>query len=225
MALPPALLRLNGVSYAPNGVPLLQDLSFTLAAGEFVMLRGPSGSGKSTLLQLIAAMLTPDEGRIVFEGQDIASLEPTAYRRAVSYGFQSPQLFGESVYDNLAFPYRIRHQPVDEARIHHGLAEMALPAGVLGKAPTALSGGERQRVALLRNLQVMPQLLLLDEVTSALDEENKRRVGDVIRTETARHGTVVLWVSHDPQEGRHASRELWLDQQRLRRRPTAGGVA
>jgi putative ABC transport system ATP-binding protein len=215
MPVPPALLELIDVSYRLHDRPLLQALSFSLAPGEFVMLRGPSGSGKSTLLKLMASMLTPDSGRILFTGQDITALDPVAYRRQVSYGFQSPQLFGDTVRDNLAFPYLIRNLPVDEARIHDGLAQAALPEAILTKPVTTLSGGEKQRVALLRNLQCMPRVLLLDEVTSALDEENKQRIGALIRRETRRHRTGVVWVSHDRQEEHQADRVLWLENQHV----------
>ncbi|WP_072929758.1 iron efflux ABC transporter ATP-binding subunit FetA [Nissabacter archeti] len=215
MAVPPALLQLIDVSYRLNDRPLLQALSFSLAPGEWVMLRGPSGSGKSTLLKLMAALLTPDSGRILFNGQDIAAREPAAYRQQVSYGFQSPHLFGDTVRDNLAFPYLIRGLPVDEERIRAGLAGVALPETMLAKPVSALSGGEKQRVALLRNLQCMPQVLLLDEVTSALDDKNKQRVGTFLRRETRQHVTAVVWISHDRQEARHADRVLWLEHQRL----------
>jgi len=145
MVVPPALLELVDVSYRLNDRSLFQALSFSLAPGEFVMLRGPSGSGKSTLLKLMAVMLTPESGRILFNGQDIAALEPVACRRQISYGFQSPQLFGDTVRDNLAFPYLIRNLPVDEQRIRDGPAQAALPETMLAKPVTALSGGENRR--------------------------------------------------------------------------------
>lgn len=215
MPVPPALMALRDVSYRLNDQPLLQDLSFSLEPGELVMLRGPSGSGKSTLLKLMAQILTPDSGHILFQGQESTAIDPVAYRRQVSYGFQSPQLFGETVYDNLAFPYLIRHEPVDGVKIRDGLAQAGLPEALLMKPVTSLSGGEKQRVALLRNLQYMPEVLLLDEVTSALDGENKQRIGGLIRRVCRQHQTAVLWVSHDPQEDLHAGRVLWLENGRV----------
>lgn len=89
---------------------LLSHISFTVAPGEFVTITGPSGSGKSTLLLLLATLLTPTEGQIIFAGKPQQDYEKTVYRRLVSYCYQQPSLFGNTVADNLAFPFQIRQK-------------------------------------------------------------------------------------------------------------------
>ncbi|QKJ86474.1 iron ABC transporter ATP-binding protein FetA [Paramixta manurensis] len=204
------LLTVNNLSYLQQGVTLLAPISFELALGEQVMLSGPSGCGKSTLLKLIASLLTPSGGRIALHGRDSAEFKPEAWRQQVSYCFQTPSLFGETVYANLAFPYVIRQQPVVREPLINWLARLGLPAAILDKPIASLSGGERQRVALLRNLQFMPAVLLLDEVTSALDDSNKQLVRELIRSLRQEHPLTVLWVSHDREEIAEATRVITM---------------
>lgn len=193
-------LAVRDVSYRLADKVLLAPLSFTLQQHEFAWLTGPSGSGKTTLLKILAGLLTPASGNIAFRGASIGTMTPEAWRRQIAYCFQTPQLFGESVYDNLAFPWQIRQQRPDKQALRASLAQLNLAPEMLEQPIDALSGGERQRVALLRNLQFPPAVLLLDEVTSALDSENKARVKQHIQQTAQQQAMSVLWISHDPQE-------------------------
>lgn len=210
MSLPAPLLQLRDVSFTLNQRPLPEPISFTLNPGEFTLLTGPSGSGKSTLLKIIAALQTQTGGSIKFKGDDITGLKSDKYRQQVSYCFQTPVLFGDTVRDNLALPYQIRDQKIDEAKMKQWLERVNLPADMLDKKAQELSGGEKQRVSLLRNLQFMPDILLLDEITSALDEDNKRNVNQLIANLVEQQKLAVLWVSHDSNEIRHAKNVITL---------------
>lgn len=203
------LLQVSGITFSRGPQRLLAPITFTLQRGEFVWLTGPSGAGKTTLLKILASLLEPTAGEVRYNGQPQTALSPEVWRQRVSYVFQTPQLFGTSVYDNLALPYQIRQQPVPRARLAETLAWLNLPADLLDKAVDTLSGGEKQRVALLRNLQFPPEVLLLDEVTSALDEENKHRVRQLIAQQAAA-GVAVLWISHDREELNGGQRVLTL---------------
>lgn len=210
MTTPTDLLRLQDVSFTLNNIPLLEPVSLTLNPGEFTLLTGPSGSGKSTLLKIIASLQTPTNGKLWFKGEDIAQIKPETYRQRVSYCFQTPSLFGETVYDNLALPYQIRNKKPDDAQLRDWLKRVKLSEDMLTKRTQELSGGEKQRVALLRNLQFMPDVLLLDEITSALDEENKININEIIAGLANKERVVVLWVSHDQNEIRHAKQVVTL---------------
>lgn len=210
MSAPPDLLRLNDVAFTFNDTPLLEPVSLTLNPGEFTLLTGPSGSGKSTLLKIIASLLNPTGGSIYFKGEDISRIKPEVYRQRVSYCFQTPSLFGETVLDNLALPYQIRQKKVDEALLRAWLKRVHLSEDMLTKNIQELSGGEKQRVALLRNLQFLPDVLLLDEITSALDEDNKENINSIIASLTEQKQLAVLWVSHDQNEIRHAKNVITL---------------
>ncbi|MBF7955736.1 iron efflux ABC transporter ATP-binding subunit FetA [Rahnella victoriana] len=210
MTTPTDLLRLHDVSFTRNNIPLLEPVSLSLDPGEFTLLTGPSGSGKSTLLKIIASLQNPTGGKVYFKGEDIAQIKPEVYRQRVSYCFQTPSLFGETVYDNLALPYQIRNKKPDEEQLRNWLERVKLSADMLTKRTQELSGGEKQRVALLRNLQFMPDVLLLDEITSALDEENKININDIIAGLVEKEQIAVLWVSHDTNEIRHAKNVITL---------------
>ncbi|MFJ5160343.1 iron efflux ABC transporter ATP-binding subunit FetA [Pantoea sp. NPDC088449] len=205
------LLDVQGVSFAMQGQTLLAPISLQLHPGELLLLTGPSGSGKSTLLKILASLVAPTAGQIFFESRDIVTLKPERYRQQVSYCFQTPVLFGDTVFDNLALPWQIRQQKPQREQLVASLASVHLTADMLDKKIEQLSGGEKQRVGLLRNLQFMPQVLLLDEVTSALDEENKAAINHLIDGLIRENNLAVMWISHDVQEISQAKKVLKLD--------------
>jgi len=198
------LLHLRDIGFRAGENIILQHVGFSLSPGEFKLITGPSGCGKSTLLKIVASLLSPTEGTLLFEGQDIATLSPENYRQQVSYCVQTPALFGDTVYDNLIFPWQIRNKTPEPEKFISDLARFGLAQETLTKSITALSGGEKQRVSLIRNLQFLPKVLLLDEITSALDDTNKRNVNDIIHGNVREQNIPVLWVTHDANEISHA---------------------
>ncbi|MEM0653835.1 iron ABC transporter ATP-binding protein FetA [Klebsiella huaxiensis] len=205
-----AILHLEGVGFQADDVVILNEVNLQLRAGEFKLITGPSGCGKSTLLKIIASLLSPTSGRIFFEGKDINTLSPETYRQQVSYCAQTPALFGDSVYDNLVFPWQIRNKQPDQKALVSDLLRFGLAENTLEKSINELSGGEKQRVSLIRNLQFLPQVLLLDEITSALDESNKSNVNDIIHRYVTEKNIAVLWVTHDQNEIAHADEVITL---------------
>lgn len=201
-----ALIELKQVSYRAGDQEILQDVSFAVEEGDYLTLTGPSGSGKSTTLKLIAGLISPNKGEIFYKGQNLDSLDLVQYRRQVSYCFQQPTLFDKTVKDNLALPFAIRKQDFAEKQVQEALKQVDLPADYLDKKITTLSGGEKQRVALIRNLLFRPELLLLDEVTTGLDEESKQIVHQLI-ARVHQEGTTIVQVTHD-QEELAASKQL-----------------
>jgi len=219
MSLSSALLRVQDVSFSLDGNLLLQPTSFDLARGEFLLLTGPSGCGKSTLLKILSSLQDPTDGQIFLEDKNIRDIKPEFYRQQVSYCFQTPVLFGQTVEDNLALPYQIRGKRPDRKRLAEWLTRVNLSADMLDKEVNSLSGGEKQRVALLRNLQFLPKVLLLDEVTSALDEENRQTVNALVAEWVKQEGLAVIWVTHDSNEIHHAQRVITLTRNETGERP------
>ncbi|MBG2875699.1 iron ABC transporter ATP-binding protein FetA [Proteus alimentorum] len=205
-----ALLRLDKISYRVDNKTILDDINFELQPSEFKLITGPSGCGKSTLLKIVASLLSPTRGSIFFENKDYLTLSPEEYRQQVSYCTQTPMLFGETVYDNLKFPYFLRKLSVDDKKLAQDLDYFCLPVSIMKKGINELSGGEKQRISLIRNLQFMPKILLLDEITSALDEDNKTKVNDVIHHYVKDKNLAVLWVTHDQNEIKHADDVILL---------------
>lgn len=194
------ILQVSQLGYRTDDAVILQDINLQLGKGQFTLLTGPSGCGKSTLLKLIASLISPTSGSILFEGRDIQTIVPERYRQQVCWCAQTPALFGDTVYDNLAFPWQLRQKMPDSGRLTADLARLDLPPETLQKPISELSGGEKQRVSLIRNLQFLPKVLLLDEITSALDQSNKQRVNDLIHGYVKQESLAVLWVTHDRSE-------------------------
>ncbi len=137
---------------------------------------------------------------MLFHEQDIINLQPESYRMQVSYCFQQPTLFGETVRDNFVFPYEVRKQAFQESHVLTLLEQVELPKSYLDKKITELSGGEKQRVALIRNVIFLPEVLLLDEVTAGLDEKSKRIVNQWLLRLNQEQNITLIRVTHDTEE-------------------------
>lgn len=191
-----SLLRFEAVSLEVHGHQILRDISFSVDAGESITMIGPSGSGKSTILKLASSLISPTGGTISFHGKPIESYVPTEYRQRVAYCFQQPYLFGQTVWGNLAFPFTMRGRAVDETRIKDLFDLFHMDLQLLEKSNTELSGGEMQRICLIRSLLFAPEVLLLDEVTSALDTENTEWVEQGLM-QLHKEGLTLLQVTHN----------------------------
>lgn len=202
------IFDVKNMSYEVNGKKILKDISFTVEKGEFLTIKGPSGSGKSTLLECLASLISPSSGEIYYKGKPLSAFDVTDYRKEVSYGFQNASLFGETVAENLSFPYLIRDQEFDRKRALELLKKVNLSESYLEQKVTALSGGEKQRIALIRNVVFMPEVLLLDEVTSSLDEATRHDIGEAIRRFNQEEGVTVLWVTHNTEEIKNATKTM-----------------
>ncbi|UJF16310.1 ATP-binding cassette domain-containing protein [Jeotgalibaca sp. MA1X17-3] len=194
------ILELKNITYSIKGKDILKNISLSIKKGSFLTISGPSGSGKSTLLKIIASMASPTSGTISYKDKLIDDYQMTDYRKEVSYSFQNASLFGETVKENLAFPFEIRGEEFNQQHVMEALKMVQLPESYLDKKVTTLSGGEKQRIALIRNIIFLPEILLLDEVTSALDTENRRIIGQAIRQLNKEKGITVLWVTHNEEE-------------------------
>jgi putrescine transport system ATP-binding protein len=194
------LLRFERITKRFAGVTALADVSLDIHEGEFFALLGPSGCGKTTLLRLLAGFETPDEGRILLDGHDIASTPP--HRRPVNMMFQSYALFPHlTVEGNIAFGLKQEGLPRDDikTRVAEMLALVRLE-GLSARKPHQLSGGQRQRVALARSLVKRPRLLLLDEPLAALDKKLRGETQFELMRLQQKLGLTFIIVTHDQQE-------------------------
>jgi len=174
--------------------------SLVIRQGEFFTLLGPSGSGKSTILRMLAGLEHPDAGRILFAGKDITDTPP--WKRHLGMMFQQYALFPHmTVAQNVAYGLKQRtlSTQAQHSRVQEMLELIGLP-GLGSKNPTLLSGGEQQRVALARALAPAPQMLLLDEPLSALDEKIRREMQLELKHIQRQTGTTFVYVTHDQEE-------------------------
>ena len=195
-----ASLDLRGIRKSFGAIPVLDDVSLTLEAREFIAFLGPSGSGKSTLLRIIAGLETADQGEIWLEGRRIDRLPPG--RRGVAMVFQHYALYPHmSVRENMAFGLRNARIAKDEIerRIDDAAKVLEIEA-LLDRKPGQMSGGQRQRVAIGRALVKEPKLFLLDEPLSNLDAALRLRTRVELAQLKRRVDAAVIMVTHDQAE-------------------------
>lgn len=211
-----SLLELQNVSFVSNNDEILKDINIKVDTGDFISIVGPSGSGKSTFLKLCCHLISPTKGTIAYKDKSIIELNPFELRKKIAYCFQTPYLFGDTVMDNISFPYSIRNVKVELNRVIELLSTFNLTEDYLKKDIKNLSGGEKQRIALIRTLQFKPEMLLLDEVTSALDVDNTLIVENAIKS-LNQHNTTILWVTHNPEQSRrNASKLLTIESGKIK---------
>jgi lipoprotein-releasing system ATP-binding protein len=201
---------------------ILQDISFTVARGQFVALTGASGSGKSTLLYLLGALDRTTSGEIWLEGVELGSLDDddrAAFRNEkLGFVFQFHFLLPEfTALENVVIPMMRRGalgRGEAEERAYATLQALGL-GDLHARKPGQLSGGEQQRVSIARALANQPALILADEPTGNLDSKNAAQVVDIFRQLTRDHGCAVIMVTHDPHFAESADRQIVLKDGRI----------
>lgn len=202
-----SLLKFQNVFFKSDNKTILKDITVSVDQGDYISIVGPSGSGKSTFLKLCCHLISPTGGTITYRDKSVMEQNPLELRKNIAYCFQNPYLFGETVMDNISFPYSIRNIKVDLKRAEKLLQIFNLDEEYLKKNVRNLSGGEKQRIALIRTLLFKPEILLLDEVTSALDVDNTLIVENAMKS-LNQNGTTILWVTHNLEQSRKNANKL-----------------
>lgn len=194
------MVELRNVTKRYGSIIANDRINLRVHRGELMTLLGPSGCGKTTALRCITGYVTPDEGQILIEGQDVTDLPP--HRRELGMVFQNFALFPHmTVFQNVEFPLMIRG--VSKARrreLVHEALELVRLTGYEAHYPRQLSGGQQQRVGLARALVYQPKVLLLDEPLSNLDAKLREEMRFEIRDLQRRLGITALYVTHDQEE-------------------------
>ena len=206
----------------PDATVALEDVSFSVEAGDFVGIIGSTGSGKSTLISHFNGLLKPTSGKVLVDGEDIWA-DPSQIRKfrfLVGMVMQYPeyQLFEETVYKDIAFGPKnmgLSEQEIDR-RVRRAAEFCGLPIDYLNRSPFELSGGQKRRVAIAGVLAMEPRILVLDEPAAGLDPEGRDTILSQIRQYHKDTGTTVLLVSHSMEDiARYANRVLVMDQRRV----------
>ncbi|MGL5750210.1 MAG: spermidine/putrescine ABC transporter ATP-binding protein [Paraclostridium sp.] len=194
------IIELRNLCKQYDDLKVLDDLSLDIKKNEFLTLLGPSGCGKTTTLKIIAGFEHADEGKVLFEGNDINEMQP--YQRPVNTVFQKYALFPHmNVYENIAFGLKIKKLPKDE--IDKKVKEMLKLVALEGKEKRSidsLSGGQQQRIAIARALVNEPKVLLLDEPLGALDLKLRQEMQMELKRMQQKLGITFIFVTHDQEE-------------------------
>jgi len=194
------IIELKNISKSFDGDVVLDNISLDIYDNEFLTLLGPSGCGKTTTLRIISGFVQPDEGEVVFMGEDITDIPP--HKRNVNTVFQRYALFPHlNVFENIAFP--LREKKVPKAEIEEKVKEMlklVMLTGFEKRNVTSLSGGQQQRVAIARALINHPKVLLLDEPLSALDLKLRKDMQQELKKIQKSTGITFVFVTHDQEE-------------------------
>lgn len=199
------LLSIQDISYAYHNLkgetPALSHISFDVSQGEFLAIVGPSGCGKSTLLSIIAGLLSPEEGNLLYKGQNISDCGPNSMMK-IGYMLQRDHLFEwRTIYQNVILGLELNHTLTQQNRdyVLQLLKDYDLYA-FRDKKPSELSGGMRQRAALIRTMAIHPDLLLLDEPFSALDSQTRLNVSADIAQIIRKTDKTAILITHDLSE-------------------------
>ncbi|NKJ67172.1 ABC transporter ATP-binding protein/permease [Vibrio chemaguriensis] len=208
----------NSVSFnypsRPNQ-PAIKELNLTAEQGKVLALVGPSGAGKTTLFELLQRFYDPQQGQVLFGGEDIRQFDPKELRRQMALVPQQPALFSHDVFHNIRYgnPEATDEQVIEAAKKAHAHEFIEkLPEGYhsfLGERGVRLSGGQKQRIAIARAILKDPKILLLDEATSALDSESEHHVQQALEALMKRRTTLII--AHRLSTIQHADKIAVLD--------------
>lgn len=203
-------LKINNLDVFYGDHKILDDISLDIPDGSFFALLGPSGSGKSTLLKAIAGLISPRKGQIFLGDKELTKLAP--HKRKAVIVFQDLRLFPHmSVIENIAFPLKMqgmsRQERLQEAQ---GFLDSVLLSNYAQQRVDQLSGGQQQRVALARALAAKPDILLLDEPFSSLDEDLREEMRNLVRKLHKEFKCTTILVTHDQKEALSISDSLGL---------------
>ncbi|MCS0201284.1 ABC transporter ATP-binding protein/permease [Vibrio alginolyticus] len=214
----PAEINFNSVSFNyPSRLnqPAIKELNLTAEQGKVLALVGPSGAGKTTLFELLQRFYDPQQGQVLFGGEDIRQFDPNELRRQMALVPQQPALFSHDVFHNIRYgnPKATDEQVIEAAKKAHAHEFIEkLPEGYhsfLGERGVRLSGGQKQRIAIARAILKDPKILLLDEATSALDSESEHHVQQAL--EALMKGRTTLIIAHRLSTIQHADKIAVLD--------------
>lgn len=200
------LIDLQHISKSFDGAMVLDDLCLTVKENSFVTLLGPSGCGKTTTLRIIGGFESPDQGKVIFDGQDITRLP--ANKRPLNTVFQKYALFTHmTIAENIAFGLKIKNKPkayIDD-KIKYALKLVNLD-GFENRSVSSLSGGQQQRIAVARAIATQAPIIMADEPTGALDSKTGEHVLQILHDLNKQVGTTIILITHDIKIAKTARR-------------------
>lgn len=203
-------IHLHQVSFTVNDKNILKSITGSFPKGKITTLVGPSGAGKTTLLKMCNGLLSPTEGHISIDNQPITNYEPTTLRKYVGIALQAAPMIHGTVFDNLALPLVLQGKKLTKQDAIQHLLDVGLDNSFLHRPTNELSGGQRQKVSIARTLINQSSILLLDEITSALDRQSVQDIEALITTINEKYNVTIIWITHNLQQALTIGHYTWV---------------
>ncbi|MFD2870049.1 amino acid ABC transporter ATP-binding protein [Kurthia sp. 3B1D] len=204
-----AAITFHNISVTMQDTQIINTISGQFPKGQITTLVGPSGAGKTTILKLCNALLSPTDGTIFYNDQELKTYNPLTLRRCVGMALQDAPMIKGSVYDNLNLPRQLQGETLSKDEAIQALQQVGLDAKNIHKKAHDLSGGQRQKLSIARTLINPTDVLLLDEITSALDPHSVTEIEQLIVTMKQR-GVTIIWITHNLEQARRIGDYMWL---------------
>ncbi|MGE7916267.1 phosphate ABC transporter ATP-binding protein [Lysinibacillus xylanilyticus] len=203
-------IHLQQVSFSANNKTILKAITGSFPKGKITTLVGPSGAGKTTLLKLCNGLLTPTDGQILIDNQSISTYEPTTLRKHVGIALQAAPMIAGTVFENLALPRSLQGKKLTKQEAIQYLQDVGLDQSFLQRPTNGLSGGQRQKVSIARTLINQSSILLLDEITSALDRQSVQEIETLIASINKKYNVTMIWITHNLQQALTIGHYTWV---------------
>ena len=203
-------IRFENVSYEANHTSIIKNITGTIYKGKITTFIGPSGAGKTTLLKLCNGLISATNGSITIDNKNIHTLDPTTLRRKVGIALQSAPILKTNVYENLALPRKLQQRQLSKEEAIHFLNDVGLDDTFLNLRASELSGGQKQKLSIARTLVNQSEILLLDEITSALDPKSVNEIEELILQLNERFGVTIIWITHNIEQAKKLGHYTWF---------------
>ncbi|MED4889068.1 phosphate ABC transporter ATP-binding protein [Lysinibacillus sp. FSL R7-0073] len=203
-------IHFQQVQFSVNDKMILKSITGSFPKGQITTLVGPSGAGKTTLLKLCNGLLSPTNGHILIDNEPISNYEPSALRRHVGIALQAAPMIAGTVKENLALPLTLQGKKLSQQEAIQYLEDVGLDESFLHQSTNELSGGQRQKVSIARTLINQSSILLLDEITSALDRQSVKEIEKLISTINKKYNVTMIWITHNLQQALTIGHYTWV---------------
>ncbi len=203
-------IQFQNVSFRRGELSILKNISGSIYKGKITTLVGPSGAGKTTLLKLCNGLISPTHGDLFIDQQSVLAYEPTTLRRNIGIVLQNAPILRGTVFDNLALPLKLQKKSLTKEEAISILDTVGLDESFLERDATELSGGQKQKLTISRTLINRSKILLLDEITSALDPVSVHEIEQLIKKINKKYDVTIIWITHNIQQAMELGDYIWV---------------
>ncbi|HWK22777.1 MAG TPA: phosphate ABC transporter ATP-binding protein [Ureibacillus sp.] len=207
---PTSAISFENLSFKSDKLSILNKINGLFYKEKITTLVGPSGAGKSTLLKMCNGLLSPTSGEIFIDNQPIDLIEPTILRKKVGIVLQNAPILQGTVFENIALPLTLQQKKLTEKQAIFYLEVVGLDQSLLYREAEALSGGQKQKISIARSLVNKPEILLLDEITSALDPTSANEIEQLILRINHESSVTIIWITHNIEQAKRIGDYTWI---------------